>query len=232
MLFTTNALARCGCLAIAVFAAAGIASAQDFSGNEAAQTLRHSKPKFFQADYGFTTSNNCVRATPHPPSVVGIDPVTRALRVPGEVVSQAGGGVMHFHRNGRLTLEATASEVNQSQLAQGALPQTAGLDGRCEGTYTLSTGNRISFSFNCRVDIPSQGVSFDLGPTNAEGFISEDGTSMNLSQTDDLQTVTLALPNGATLVSERLCVQRFSLSKISGNSRGFQRSAAVSAKDE
>jgi len=227
MFFNRNSHGRIGRLAILAFAAAGMASAQDFTDNEAVQSLRHGKPKLFQADYGFRTSNNCVRAIPHPPSLIGIDPDTRALLVPGEVVSQGGGGVMHFFRDGRLTVDATASEVNLSQVAPGAFPQTDGLVGTCRGSYTLSSGNRVSLHFNCHVDIPSQGVSFDLGPTNAEGFISENGVAVNLNQTDDLQTVTLKLPNGATLVSERVCVQSFALTRISSNSKGTYSKAST-----
>lgn len=206
---------------IALLSAGGVASAQDFARVESAPSFDHNgKPRYLQANYGFTTSNNCVRATPHPPSVIGIDPDTRALLVPGEAVSQSGFGVMHFFKDGRLTLEATASEVNLSQSAPGSLPQTTGLVGACSGTYTLSSGNKVAVHFDCHVDVTTQGVSFDLGPTNAEGFISENGMSVNLNQKDALQTVTLALPNGATLVSERVCVQRFALNRIGGASTG------------
>jgi hypothetical protein len=216
MFFKRHGRSRSGWLTIAILSTGGVALAQDFAGVESAQSPNHNgKPRYLQAHYGFTTANNCVRATPHPPSIIGIDPDTRALLVPGEAVTQSGFGVMHFYKDGRLALDATATEVNLSQSAPGAFPQTAGLVGTCKGTYTLSNGNKVAVHFNCHVDITTQGVSFDLGPTNAEGFISENGMSINLNQKDDLQTVRLALPNGATLVSERTCVQRFALNKIS-----------------
>ena len=173
-----------------------------------------SKFRYLEGNYGFTTSNNCVRAIPHPPSIVGIDPNTRQLLVPGEAIAQSGLGVMHFFKNGTMTLEATASEVNLDKIAAGDFPSTPGLDGTCRGTYTLAAGNKVTLLFNCHIDIPSTGVSFDLGPTEAVGFMGDRSRSMNLSQKENIQTVTLFLPNGAMLKSERVCVQRFALNKL------------------
>jgi hypothetical protein len=202
-------------LTVAVFCAAGATWAQEQADTHAAQSTNASGiGKFFRVDYGFTTANNCVSATPHPPSVVGIDPDTRMLLVPGQAITQSGGGVMHFFRDGTLMLTANAAQVNLSLNAPGDAPQTSGLDGTCSGSYTLSSGNQITTHFNCHVNIGTTGVNFDLGPTNTHGFISTDGSSINLNQDDNLQTVTLHLPSGANLVAERTCVQRFALNKV------------------
>lgn len=206
-------------LTVTLICAAGAAWAQDEAQSQAEPQAVQSANKsgigkLFRVDYGFTTANNCVAATPHPASVTGIDPDTRVLLVPGQAITQSGGGVMHFFRDGTLTLNATAAQVNLSLNAPGDAPQTTGLVGTCKGSYTLSSGNQIATHFNCHVNITTTGVSFDLGPTNTHGFISTDGSSINLNQDDNLQTVTLALPNGATLVSERTCVQRFALNKV------------------
>jgi len=220
-------------LTVALCSAAGVALAQEPAGVSAAAESadaaaaqgvvatdffgadnRSELGKAYRVDYGFTTANNCVRATPHPPSIVGIDPDTRVLLVPGQAITQSGGGVIHLFRDGTLTLEATASEVNFAQNAPGDSPQTTGLDGTCKGSWSRSKGNAIQTHFNCHIDIPSQHVSFDLGPTNTHGFINTDGSSINLNQDDDLQKVTLSLPNGAKLVTERVCTQRFALNRV------------------
>jgi hypothetical protein len=204
-----------GWLAAALFAMdSAVAQAPEGLNGPEYQTAHHGQQRFLQGDYGFTTSNSCVRALPHPPSIVGIDPDTRQLLVPGEAVSQSGLGVMHFFRDGRMRLEATASEVNFNANQAGMTPSTTGLDGTCTGTYTLGRGNKLTVFFNCHVDIPQQGVSFDLGPVESEGFVNEDGRTINLNQKDNIQTVTLFLPNGNQLVSERVCTQRFALTKL------------------
>jgi hypothetical protein len=220
MVATRNFHNRQVWLTVALFCAAGVAWGQEPAEKESAHaTNRSGMGRLHQVDYGFTTANNCVAAVPHPPTVTGIDPNTRALLVPGQAITQSGGGVMHFFRDGTLTVDATAAQVNLSLNAPGDSPQTTGLVGTCSGSWTLSSGNKLATHFNCHVNITTQGVSFDLGPTNTQGFISIDGSSINLDQDDNLQIVTLMLPNGAKVVSERTCVQRFALNKVSPQPR-------------
>lgn len=202
-------------LTVAAFCAAGAVWADEQADTSSAQSSNSSGiGKLFRVDYGFTTANNCVAVAPHSPSVIGIDPTTRALLVPAHAINQSGGGIFHFFRDGTLTLDANAAQVDLSLTAPGDSPQTLGLLGKCKGSWTLASGNQIQTHFNCHVDIGTAGGSFDLGPTNTHGFISSDGSSINLNQDDNLQTVNLHLPNGAELVSERTCVQRFALNKV------------------
>ncbi len=171
------------------------------------------KARHLQGSYGLTTLSMCLRAQPHPPSVVGMDPVTRQLLLPAEATTQSGSGVMHFFRDGRARLEGTATEVDLNQNNAGNVPSIPGLTLVCSGTHRVEAGNRFVLQASCRVSIPG-GPSFDVAPVEAEGFIAEDDRSIELVQKDNIQTISFALPDGNTLISERVCAQRFSLEKV------------------
>ena len=170
--------------------------------------------QYLQGDYGLTTVSNCVRALPHPPSIVGLDPNTRQLLVPGEAVAQSGSGVMHFYKDGRAIFKGTASELDIDKTTTSDIPSIPGLTLDCDGTYILASGNKMTLLVTCRVGVPNAGISFEVKPVEAEGFVGSHGRSINLNQKQNVQIVTFTLPNGAELKSERVCAQRFDLSKL------------------
>ena len=169
--------------------------------------------QYLQGDYGLTTVSNCVRALPHPPSIVGLDPNTRQLLVPGEAVAQKGSGVMHFYKDGRVIFKSIASELNLDKKTIGDIPSISGFAVDCDGTYNLASGNKMTFLLTCGVDTPSAGISFKV-QVEAEGFVGSHGRLINLNQKQNVQIVTFTLPNGVELKSERVCAQRFDLNKL------------------
>lgn len=169
--------------------------------------------RYLRGDYGFTASNNCVRALPHAPSAVGMDPHTLQLLLPGESIAQSGSGVMHFHEDGTMSLEAAVVEVNLSKTGAGDVPGTPELHGTCSGTYALAPKNRVTISGSCHIDLPTGG-GFNVAPVTAEGFVGDRGRSIHLNSTGGLQMVTFALPNGVELKSERVCGQRWAFDKL------------------
>ncbi|MDG9670986.1 hypothetical protein ONV78_24815 [Hahella sp. CR1] len=174
---------------------------------------RH-RHRYFEAEFGFTTDQTCVRSLPQAPGTVSIDPDTRQLLVDAQVVDMSGTGVMTFSKDGTMTLEqGFASEMNKGNLSVGAMPIQDGFSPYCEGTYELKAQNRISVAFNCIIDVPAQGATIHAGPVFADGFIARGGRSMSLNLKQNVQTLTVDLPE-TSIEFQRMCLQRFALEKI------------------
>jgi hypothetical protein len=157
----------------------------------------------------------CLRALPHPVSDVGIDPDTRQLLLPGQTTTQSGSGVMHFSKDGRARFSGRASEIDLGELDVGDVPSIPGLTLTCNGTHSINRGNQFTLLASCTVTSPQTGASFAVTPVEADGPISDDATSIELTQRANVQTIQFALPDGSELKSERVCTQRFTLVKLS-----------------
>ncbi|WLQ15804.1 hypothetical protein O5O45_07745 [Hahella aquimaris] len=188
--------------------AADVYADSDFYGE------RHRPHRYFEAEFGFTTDQTCVRSLPQAPGTVSIDPDTRQLLVDAQIVDMSGYGVMTFSRDGTMTLEqAAAGELNKSNLASGDFPIQTGFSPYCEGTYELKKDNQIAVAFNCVIDVPAQSATIHAGPVYADGYLTRGGRGMTLNLQQNIQTLTVDLP-GTSIEFQRMCLQRFALEKI------------------
>lgn len=189
--------------------AAALLPAASTIANEHGSVVHH-----LQGDYGLTTVSVCLRALPHPVSEVGIDPDTRQLLLPGQRTTQSGSGIMHFSRDGRARFSGRASEIDLDELEAGSVPSIPGLTLVCNGTHGVKPGNNFTLLASCTVTSPQSGAKFAVTPVEADGFISDDGTSIELTQRANVQTIRFSLPDGSELQSERVCTQSFALVKL------------------
>jgi len=202
MSFSISGCPLAGCIiALLLPAAAGVAHDRD-------DIVRH-----LQGAYGLTNHSACLRSVPHPASEVGIDPQTGQLLLPAQTIAQTGSGVMRFSRDGRVRFSGRASELDLNGIDAGDVPNIPGLTLTCSGTHTVQQGKLVLLA-SCTVVAPQIGASFTVPNVEAEGPISDDGSSIELTARAHVQNIQLSLPDGSSLSSERVCTQRWSLVKL------------------
>jgi hypothetical protein len=167
--------------------------------------------------FGWTTQQVCVRTLPNPPGVQQIDPnPPNQLNVPAEIVSMAGVGTATFNRDGTMHIDAgsTANELRQSQTAPGDTPMTNGLSPVCDGTYSIDPTNRAKVDWNCHITTPTPGLVIAAGPVNWDGWVADDGRTIDLNLKGTLQTLTFQMNGTPVSAVQRLCIQRFVFHKL------------------
>lgn len=167
--------------------------------------------------YGWTTQQVCVRTLPNPPGVQQIDPnPPNQLNVPAEIVSMAGVGTATYKPDGTMHIDegSLADELRQSQTAPGDTPLTSGLFPVCDGTYSIDPTNRAKVDWNCHISTPTPGLVIAAGPVNWDGFVADDGRTIDLNLKGTLQTLTFQLNGKPVSAVQRLCIQRFVFHKL------------------
>ena len=170
--------------------------------------------------YGWTTQQTCVRTVPNPPGIDQIDPnPPHALNVPGEIVGMTGVGTAVFRPDGTMHIDAGswANELRHSQMAPGNTPMSGGFSPVCDGTWSLGADNRAKVDWYCRIDLPpAAGIHIDAGPVNMDGWVAEDGNTIDLNLLGTVQRLTFKTNDTNTPVGEvqRLCIQRFVFHKL------------------
>ena len=207
MRFIIQGYLSAGVLAVSTLIT-GSALAFDFDSDRGDKRAR-----YFHGNYGFTTDQTCTRSVPQAPGSVSIDPDTRQLLVDAEIVDMSGSGIISFTKKGVFTLTGKAAEYHKSKLAAGEMPIQDGFFPECVGTYALDDNNKVSVEFNCKIQVPAQNATIAAGPVFAEGYIARDGQSITLNLLQNIQTLTVSLPQ-TTLEFQRVCLQRFDLEKV------------------
>lgn len=168
--------------------------------------------------YGFTTQQVCVRTVPNPPGIDQIDPdPPNALNVPGEIVGMTGLGTATFWSDGRMRLDtgAWANELRYSQMAPGNTPMSGGFAPECHGTYSIGADNRAKVDFNCRIQLVNQpGVYIDAGPVNWDGWVAENGHTLDMNLRGTVQRLTFKNDGTPLFEVQRLCIQRMVFHKL------------------
>lgn len=168
--------------------------------------------------YGWTTQQVCVRTAPNPPGIDQINPnPPNALNVPGEIVSMTGVGTAVFRPDGTMHIDdgSWANELRHSQMAPGNTPMLGGFAPVCDGTYSIGADNRAKVDWYCRIDIQSQpGLYIDAGPVNMDGFVAENGNTLDLNLRGTVQRLTFKLNDTPIGEVQRLCIQRFVFHKL------------------
>lgn len=172
--------------------------------------------ELLRGDYGFTTQQNCVRTPFLPPAVSGFDPSTLELLVDGEVAEAVGSGVMHFSRNGSVTVAAGGTEVLENQISTGQTPVVPRTDYTCSGTYAVAPNSQVRVTFPlCVVKTNNPGVTVTVGPLEFEGYVGTKRRAINLSMLDgNIQTVAIAVGGNVVQQRERICIQNLTLDKL------------------
>jgi hypothetical protein len=175
-----------------------------------------SLPGFLRGEYGFTTTQNCVRTPFMPPSAAGFDPATRKLLVAGEVAQAAGSGVMEFDREGIVTVTAGGTEVVESQLAPGQTPVIPGTEYTCIGSYVVYPDSQVTVSLpSCVVKNNTPGVTVTVGPLELEGYVGKGRNTIHLSLlAASIQTVAVTAGGNVLQKRERICTQSLSLTRL------------------
>ncbi|MGH8760648.1 MAG: hypothetical protein ACREVW_14240 [Burkholderiales bacterium] len=179
------------------------------AGDRVAEPLR--------GEYGFTTQQNCVRTPFLPPGVSGFDPSTLQLLVDGEVAEAVGSGVMHFRKNGSVTVAAGGTDVLENQISTGQMPVVPGTEYTCSGTYAVAPNKQqVTVTFPlCVVKTNSPGVTVTVGPLEFEGYVGTKRRAINLSMLNgNIQTVTIAVGGSVVEQRERICTQTLTLDKL------------------
>lgn len=167
-------------------------------------------------EYGFTTTQTCVRTPFQRPPAAGIDVNTRQLLVNGEAINAVGLGVLRFAKDGTVGIEGgVLTEVALNQLSAGQAPLSVGTQFTCSGNYVAQPDNRLSVTLACNVVTPQPGLSVALAPFEFEGFVGRGRRSINLSSVKaSLQTVTVSVGGNPVQQRHRLCVQSLSGDKL------------------
>jgi hypothetical protein len=171
---------------------------------------------FLRGEYGFTTTQNCVRTAFLPPAALGFDPNTLQLLVSGEVAQAAGSGVMEFSKQGTVTVTAGGTEVVESQLAIGQAPVIPGTEYTCTGNYVMYPDSQVTLSFpSCVVKNNMPGVTVTVGPLELEGYVGKNKNAISLSSlAANIQTVAVFAAGTLLQKRERICTQSLSLNKL------------------
>lgn len=168
--------------------------------------------------YGWTTQQVCVRTVPNPPGIDQIDPnPPNALNVPGEIVSMTGVGTAVFKPDGTMHIDAGswASELRHSKMAPGDTPMSSGFAPVCDGTYSIGADNRAKVDWDCRIDVQTQpGLYIDAAPVNWDGFVAENGNTIDLNLRSTVQRLTFKMNGNPIQEVQRLCIQRFVFHKL------------------
>jgi len=205
---------------IAVFALIGAslscsfaASADDDEAGELAALKFALAPR---GDYGFTLTQSCVRTPFQPVPAAGFDPVTHRLLVDGELINTVGSGVMHFAKDGAVTVDSTTvTEISASQLLAGALPVSTPTQFTCAGNFTLQGDRRLAVSLACDVPSGRPGVKVTVQPLDFAGFIGVGARAIDMSSNSGgLHTVTVAVGGTPVQQRERICLQSMKLDKL------------------
>lgn len=174
--------------------------------------------RILKGKFGWTTQQVCVRTVPNPPGIDQINPnPPNALNVPGEIVSMTGVGTAVFKSDGTMHIDdgSWANELRHSQMAPGNTPMSGGFSPVCDGTWSIGADNRATVDWYCRIDIQSQpGLYIDAGPVNMDGWVAEDGNTIDLNLRGTVQRLTFKMNGTPVGEVQRLCIQRFVFHKL------------------
>jgi hypothetical protein len=166
--------------------------------------------------YGWTTQQVCDRTLPNPPGVEQVDPTTLKLLVPSEIVGMAGVGTAVFKPNGTFHIDdgSTADSLQYAQINPGDTPLTNGFSPVCDGTYSIDSQNHAKLDWNCTIKTANPAVTIAAGPVNMDGWIADDGHTVDVNLKGTLQTLTFKQNGNPILAVNRLCIQRFVFHKL------------------
>jgi hypothetical protein len=201
-------------LAIVAVAAVALLSFASLA-QQTSQAENHSKPpRSLTGTYGFSLNQACVRTPFMDPAIVGIDPVTKEMRVNGEFVNVYGTGTMKFNRDGTVQIpNGFITEISAALTAANQSPVSVGGEFSCDGDYTIKPDGKINVVLVCETPTPLPDVRVFIQPILLEGFVSPDRSITLGAYRRDIHSITVMTNGTPTLERERMCLSSFNFVK-------------------